>query len=121
MISDSGNQNKGALVISDEDVKCLFQNAWRVHGKHYDFKKPHGTQFFRGVDPLSWENQHPDGCKRHLSVFDEFNIIPKYCFNCYKVLIEPRTVVELFKLMMVIEELDLPGDNTRKCTLETRK
>lgn len=108
-------------MISDEDVKFLFKNTWRTHGKYYDYKKPHYAQFFRGVDSLTWENQHPDGCKRHLSLFDKFNIIPKYCFNCYKVLIEPRTVVELFKLMMVIEKLDLKNDNTRKCMVENRK
>lgn len=108
-------------MISDEEVKSLFQNTWRAYSKHYDYKKPHNAQFFRGIDSLKWENQHPDGCKRHLWVFDQFNVIPKYCFNCYKVQIEPRTVVELFKLMMVIEKLDLPNDNTRKCTVENRQ
>jgi hypothetical protein len=29
-------------------------------------------------------------------------------------------VVELFKLLMVFEKLDLPNDNTRKCMCESR-
>ena len=53
-------------------------------------------------------------------MFEQFNVIPKYCFNFYKVLVEPRTVMELFKLMTVIERLDLPNHNTRKCTVENR-
>jgi len=108
-------------VISDEQVKRLFQDTWRIQNKHFDFTKPLYTQLFRGVDSLSWDGQHPGGCKRHLSVFDRFNIVPKYCFECYKVLIEPRNVVELFKLMMVFAKLELPNDNTRKCMVENRK
>lgn len=108
-------------MISDEDVKQLFQNAWRTKTKGLDLNKPLPDQFFRGVGPGMWENPHPGGCTRHLMVFDRFNIIPRYCFNCYKVLIEPRTVVELFKLMMVFEKLDLPNDNTRKCMVECRE
>jgi hypothetical protein len=108
-------------MISDEDVKRLFQNGQAILAKHGDRNKPLYTQFYRGIRAHSWENQHPGSCERHMSVFDMFNIIPKYCFNCYKVLIEPRTVVELFKLMVVFEKLELPNDNTRKCIVECRE
>ena len=37
-------------------------------------------------------------CDRHKSIFEDHNVIPEYCFGCYKVQIEPRTVLELFKL-----------------------
>jgi len=38
-------------------------------------------------------------CQRHHGVlFSCYKIIPQYCMNCYKVVIRPRTVVELFKL-----------------------
>ena len=108
-------------MISDEDVKLLFQNTWRTKGKNLDLNKPFPHQFYRGIGPQMWENSHPGGCTRHTMVFSRFNIIPRYCFDCYKVLIEPRTVVELFKLMMVFEKLKLPNDNTRKCTVECRE
>ncbi|MBI5040108.1 MAG: hypothetical protein HZB57_02560 [Gammaproteobacteria bacterium] len=35
-------------------------------------------------------------------------------------LVEPRTVAELFKLLMLFDRLDLPGNNTRKCMCESR-
>jgi len=108
-------------MISDEYVKRLFREAWRIQSKHYDYKKPLYTQLFMGKNSLDWQGQHPCGCKRHLSSFNKYNIIPKYCFDCYKVVIEPRTVVELFKLMVVFENLDLPNDNTRKCMVENRE
>lgn len=108
-------------MISDEDVKRLFQNGKSLLANHFDHNKSLNTQFHRGIGLHVWKDQHPGGCIRHMSVFNKFNIIPKYCFTCYKVLIEPRTVVELFKLMVVLEKLDLPNDNTRKCIVETRE
>ncbi|MCK4708647.1 MAG: hypothetical protein KAU21_08525, partial [Gammaproteobacteria bacterium] len=108
-------------MISDEDVKRLFQNGKSLLAKHFDPNAPLHTQFHRGVGLHVWKDQHPGGCARHMSVFNKFNIIPKYCFACYKVLIEPRTVVELFKLMVVLEKIKLPNDNTRKCIVETRE
>jgi hypothetical protein len=107
-------------VISDAAVKRLFQDTWRIQSKYYDYRKPIFTQLFRGEDALSWPGQHSGGCKTHLKVFDEKNIIPSYCFSCYKIQIEPRNVVELFKLMMIFDTIQLPHNNTRKCMTENR-
>ncbi len=107
-------------LISNETVKKLFQETWRQQSKYYDYRKPLFTQMFMGQHPLAWKDQHPHGCERHLSAFERYNIIPEYCFSCYKVLAEPRTVVELFKLMLVFERMTLEQDNTRKCMTENR-
>ncbi len=107
-------------MVSDEDVKRLFQNGKSILANNMNNDRPLPTQFHRGVRLHVWEGQYPGGCKRHLSVFNKFNVIPKYCFNCYKVYFEPHTVVELFKLMVVFEKLKLSNDNTRKCIVETR-
>ena len=104
-------------MISDEDVKQLFQS----NSKHWRPNQPLCTEFYRGIAPNQWENQHPGRCYRHMSVFVKFNVIAEYCFDCYKVQIEPRTVVELFKLMMLFEQLKLENDNTRKCCVECRE
>lgn len=55
-----------------------------------------------------------------MAIFDKFDVIPKYCFDCYKVLITPHTIMDLFKLLMIFEKITLPLDNTRKCMVETR-
>jgi hypothetical protein len=74
------------------------------------------SQIFRGG-----ENNFPLGCSRHLELFSKLNVIPKYCFDCFKVLISPRNVVELFKVLMIFEKISLPNDNRRKCMVEERK
>lgn len=105
-------------MISDEDVRLLFQNKLAKQGRYGG--EPTSLQVFRGKSALLWKGQHPAGCFRHFTVFNNFGVIPKYCFDCCKVVIQPRTVVELFKLLMVFERLRLPDDNTRKCMCETR-
>jgi len=107
-------------MISDEKVKQLFLNGQRLLSKDGNKKREVYTQFFRGIIGHNWPDHHPGGCKRDMTVFRQFKVIPKYCFDCYKISIEPRTVVELLKLMVFFERLDLPNDNTRKCMVETR-
>ena len=49
--------------------------------------------------------------------FDVFGIVPAFCqYFCWKTIIKPRTVVELFKLYEVLRRLNYPG----KCGIEVR-
>lgn len=119
-------------MISDEDVKQLFQKKLDTpdiltglvaHGRaNAGFRLANNfmMQVFRGLPSHLWKDTHPAGCLRHKTVVNTFGVIPKYCFDCYKVLISPRTVVELFKLLMIFEKLALPNDNPRKCMAERR-
>lgn len=108
-------------MITDEDVVQLFRN---IPGTPIGFtdaeKAGRPRQIFRGMSGHLWKDAHPDGCTRHKEVFKNFGAIPKYCFDCYKVLITPRTIVELFKLLVLFEKIILPLDNTRKCMVESR-
>jgi hypothetical protein len=106
--------NKTVKDIYKTSVGNLLRNATGQH------KGRLPTQFSRGESPHLWEGQHNAGCNRHLTVFKEYEIIPEYCFSCYKITFEPRNVIELFKLMVVLEQLKLPKDNTRKCMVEGR-
>ncbi|MDH5256611.1 MAG: SEC-C metal-binding domain-containing protein [Gammaproteobacteria bacterium] len=107
-------------MITDEDVIELFRKCQAAQPKQMDRNRGYYQQFRRGTPSNRWKNHHPGGCDRDKVVFDQFNVIPKYCFDCYKVQIEPRTVMELFKLMMVFEQIKLPLDNGRKCLTELR-
>ena len=71
------------------------------------------TQIFR-------KNSNNLNCLRHFKVFNEFNIIPKYCFSCYKIQINLFTVIDLIKLYFIFDNTNLTKNNLRKCMVETR-
>tara|TARA_B110000196_G_C20888243_1_gene540027 strand:- start:88 stop:726 length:639 start_codon:yes stop_codon:yes gene_type:complete len=53
-------------------------------------------------------------------IFKKHDIIPEFCFGCYKVQVEPRSIIELIKLFIVFDQLELNENNTRKCMVELR-
>ena len=101
--------------ISDRDIKNFFRtsNDILLKNKNIDSLKYIETQIYR-------RNTENKNCDRHFEVFNTFNIIPKFCFKCFKVLIEPNNVVDLIKLYFVFDNLNLKNDNTRKCMIELR-
>jgi hypothetical protein len=107
-------------MIPDEYVKQLFSNGNKLLLEHLDSDETLPTQLYRGALLTDLQNQ-PHSCMRHITVFNKYQIIPKNCFNCYKILIEPRTVMELFKLLVIFDNINLAADNTRKCMVECRK
>ena len=71
------------------------------------------TQIFR-------KNSTNLNCKRHFKVFDKFNIIPKYCFSCYKIQINLDKIINLIKLYLIFDNIFLEKNNIRKCVVEVR-
>lgn len=104
-------------MISDEQAIQRFQ---KILESPAVFGGRGSLQIVRGKSPHLWKDAHPGECHRHMALFKQSDTIPEYCFGCYKVLVEPRTVVELFKLLIVFEEINLSGNNTRKCMVENR-
>lgn len=108
-------------MISDQDVVYLFSKASSIQ---LDLTDPGTTsgkgQILRGIPRALRGNTHPRGCVHHHNIFNKFKVIPKECFDCYKVCITPRNVMELFKLLMIFEKIALPLDNLRKCIVEGR-
>lgn len=107
-------------MISDKEVKQLFRKTLEIPGVFGAAVGGPALQIFRGKPLHLVDNMPLGGCTRHMKVFNQFGAIPEYCFGCYKVLIEPRTVAELFRLFMIFEKLVLPNDNSRKCMVECR-
>ena len=65
-------------------------------------------------------NGHDLNCDRHHKAFNKYNIIPEYCFSCFKVQIELQNVTQLFRLFFIFDQMTLPKDNIRKCFIELR-
>ena len=100
-------------AISNDEVIDLFNKSSKIIKKHNLDLRTNLSQVYR-------RNSVHLNCKRHKQIFDEFNVIPKFCFGCYKVQVEPRSVLELVKLFVVFDQIKLSKNNTRKCMIETR-
>ena len=59
-------------------------------------------------------------CDYHHKVFNKSKIIPKFCFACFKIQIEPKSVLDLIRLFFIFDNLNLSKNNQRKCMVEFR-
>ena len=66
------------------------------------------------------ENQTKLNCNRHHKFFNKYDLIPEYCFGCFKIQIEPDNVVDLIKLYIVFDNFKSKKKNIRKCMIELR-
>ena len=99
--------------ISDDQVVNLFT-------KSSNYIRSYGLELRTELSQTYRRNSVDLNCKRHMSIFNEHNIIPEFCFGCYKVQVEPRSIIDLIKLYVVFDQLELDENNTRKCMVELR-
>ena len=59
-------------------------------------------------------------CERHFKVFNTHNIIPNFCFSCYKIQINLLNVIDLIKLFFIFDNIKFENNNIRKCIVELR-
>ena len=99
--------------INDEQIVNYFKTSNNVVTENLNKNDYNYTEIFR-------KNTYNLNCKRHFEVFNNFNVIPEFCFSCYKVQVEPKNIIDLLKLYIVFDNLNLKKNNTRKCFIEVR-
>ena len=99
--------------ISDNDLTNCLQKCNEIVKKNIKNFEYDSTQIFR-------RNKIDLNCERHFKIFNKFNAIPKYCFSCFKIQIEPKNVYDLIKLFFIFDKIDLPNNNIKKCMIEMR-
>ena len=104
-INKSSIKNSSINEILNKSQKILNENQ-----KNLYFPE---TQILR-------KNKTNLNCQRHLEIFNKYKIIPNFCFSCYKVQIEPETVIDLIKLYIIFDNIEFKNNNIRKCTIELR-
>jgi len=112
-IKESGLMAMTPDPISDDAVLQIFNRSTDIIESHDINPRTNFSEIFR-------RNSVDLNCERHLAIFARSNIIPEFCFGCYKVQVEPRTLLELMKLFVVFDQLKLAEDNIRKCMVEIR-
>ena len=106
-------ENNISKIITDNQVTNLVSKSLRFIDSYGLELKIKDSQTYR-------RNSVDLNCKRHMSIFKEHGIISEFCFGCYKVQVEPRSIIELIKLYFIFDQLELDENNTRKCTIELR-
>ena len=104
---------KSSNIISDEHIVNLFLES-------SNFISDNSLEIRTELSQTYRRNSVDLNCKRHMSIFKEHDIIPEFCFGCYKVQVEPRSIIDLIKLYVVFDQLELDENNTRKCMVELR-
>ena len=99
--------------IQENELAIFFKNCNKVIKNTNEKLTSDLSQIYR-------RNSINLGCERHKQIFADLNIIAKACFNCFKIQVEPKNVLELFKLFFIFDKLVLPKNNSRKCMVETR-
>ena len=92
-------------------IKEIFENAYKYSNELFtnlDYKQ---TQIFR-------RNHEKLDCNRHFKIFNNFQIIPQFCFNFYKIQIITNDVLELVKLYFLFNQQFMKKSNLRKCMVE---
>ena len=127
---DGKNENPLIKInnkIKNIDNKITINNSIRLKDikdilkKSNDIIKTYQKEFDYNETQIYRKNSTNLNCKRHFKVFNEFNIIPKYCFACYKIQITLGNVVDLIRLYFVFDNILLEKNNIRKCIIETRQ
>ena len=107
------NQLEGSNKNKIDFLKETINQSDDIIKKYYNNLFFDETQIYR-------KNSQNLNCKRHFKVFEKFNIIPKFCFSCYKVQINLKSVIDLIKLYLIFDKINLENNNTRKCVVELR-
>ena len=100
--------------ISDEEVILFYKKCKEISDKNFKNFNFQLSQIWRS-------NTINLGCNRHFDIFNNFKVIPEYCFGCFKVQVELYSILDLIKLYFVFDKLSLNENNSRKCMIELRE
>ncbi len=134
LITYYSTNNNHPLIIANNNLKqiqkkFIFKDLLKINSLSYILKESYkimknyddNFESFEFLETQSYRRNTLDlNCVRHHEVFNNLNIIPKFCFNCFKIQIEPENVIELIKLFFIFDRIELSKNNQRKCMVELR-
>jgi tetratricopeptide (TPR) repeat protein len=99
--------------IKNENIKDLVIRVNKIIQDEFQNLDLNSTQIYRRTN-VDLE------CARHKKIFNTYNVIPEFCFGCYKVQIEIDNVLDLIKLYIIFDNINFENNNTKKCLIEIR-
>ena len=104
---------KDQEYITDNEAIMLYRDGLNIY-------KENNLKLETNLSQIYKRNYINLDCKRHMTLFKQYKIIPEFCFGCYKVQVDLISIIELIKLFIVFNYLELENNNTRKCLIELR-
>ena len=99
-----------AKKIEDKKIINIYKKAKSIVSKNLPYIDYSSDQIFR-------RNNIDLNCERHKRIFNTFDVIPKFCFGCLKIVINLETVLELIKLSIIFDEYKFLDSFERKCMI----
>ncbi len=100
-------------IITDEDSIKIYRDGLKIYNKY-------NLDINTSLSQIYKRNHINLNCIRHKMIFNQHKIIPEFCFGCYKVQVDVISIIELIKLFLLFNNLNLKNNNTRKCIIELR-
>jgi len=101
------------LATSNEEVvNIISEGLGCISDDSYEYKTPSSQIFNRNCVDLN--------CKRHMKIFNTKDIIPEFCFGCFKVQVEVATMIDLVKVTSIFYKFNFEQDLTKKTIIEMR-
>ena len=98
---------------SDKEIALKLSDA-------LEYISEDGLNFKTSLFQIYKRNSIDLNCRRHTEIFNSRNIIPEFCFGCFKVQVEVDNLFSLIRLARQFYDLELEEDITRKTIIEMR-
>ena len=99
--------------ISDRQIINYFIKCKKIVQKNLNNLNYNKFQIFRKKSIFL-------NCERHKSIFFKYNSIPKFCFKCFKVVIESKNFYDLLKLSFLFDQLTFFSNFNRKNMIDKK-
>ena len=101
--------------IEDESIVEILEQSKKIIKKYFKNK------LFLTTNQIPRGGKKYLNCERAFDIFVNYNVMPEYCFSCYKVQIDPKNVIDLIKLHFLFDIMYFKNENLRKCFVDFRE
>ena len=101
--------------IKDESIVEILAQSRKIIKKYFKNK------LFLKIDQIPRGGKEFLNCDRAFDIFRNHNVMPEYCFSCYKVQIDPKNVIDLIKLFFLFDKMYFENENLRKSFIDFRE
>ncbi len=95
------------------EIAKFYNNSNAIIKKNFGLIEYDATQLYR-------RSSRYLNCSRHKKIFNKFKAIPKFCFDCFKIQISVKNVIDLIRLHVFFNQYNFKQNLTRKCMIELR-